>query len=259
MNAGGRRVLIIPAESGNDAELYRQLMPSLVQLQCDVQRPPPSTNLIELVEKNAFDLIVIGFPIDQPSLPALLKSIRWRESACRRSAVLLVSDGVARRRADAYLNRGASRVVLDDATDWELESVIGELLQVEPRVPLNLPVKLDLPLAGKVERVVAQLDNVSISGMLIRGQWDVEIGAPVKFEFTPPGERDPMRGTAEVVRPTTREREGLVGFAVRFVRFEQQGEVALDRFIQQRLLQPLGSVSRNQAIHDTAVRSARSG
>ena len=75
--------------------------------------------------------------------------------------------------ADEYLNRGVNRVVLESATDWEFESVIGSLLAVEPRLSMTLPVKLGLPLAGKTERVVAQVDNLSASGMLVRGRWEV--------------------------------------------------------------------------------------
>jgi hypothetical protein len=219
-------------------ELLRLLMPSMVRFGCDAERVPEGANIVEFVERNVSDLIVIEFPIEQPSLPALLKSIRWRESACRRAAVLLVTGRVPRRLAEEYLNRGVNRVILDEATDWELESAIGDLLQVEPRVPLGQSVRLELPLAGKSERVMAQIDNVSSSGMLIRGRWDVEIGAPVAFEFTPPDERRSIRGLAEVVRPTVRKREGLVGYGLQFVRLENDGRQRLDRFIEQQRLLP---------------------
>jgi hypothetical protein len=137
-----------------------------------------------------------------------------------------------------------NRVLLNDATDWELESALGDLLHVEPRVRVSLPVKLQLPLAGKVERVVAQSDNLSTSGMLIRGRWEVEVGLPVEFEFTPPGQRAPVRGTAEVVRPTTKEREGLVGFGIQFVRFSDDGRRRLAAFVEQRRV--AGSAQRRR-------------
>lgn len=242
MSDRGRAVLIVSENSERETELYRRLMPCLVRFGCEIQKSPPGVSVFELVERNPFDLVIIGYPIQQPALPALLKSIRWRESACRNTPVLLFSTRIARRNAADYVNRGVSRMVDEDATEWQLESAIGALLEVETRVSLTLPVKLGLPLGGKTERVVAQLDNVSTSGMLIRGRWEVEVGAPLTFEFTLPGHTSPISGTAEVVRMTTREREGLIGFGIQFVRFDAEGETRLARFVANRSADPKSSV-----------------
>jgi hypothetical protein len=43
-----------------------------------------------------------------------------------------------------------------------------------------------------------------------------------------------------VVRPTTREREGLVGFAARFVRIDGDGADRLERFVRQRMVEVEG-------------------
>jgi hypothetical protein len=238
MISGDRSVLVLPAESRDKVELYRLLMPSLVRFGCSAHSVPEGTNVSQYLEQNAFDVVVIDFPEDKTKLPALLKSIRWRESASRRAGVLLVTARTARTRAEPYLKRGVSRVVFDDATDWEIEGILGDLLQVERRVDINTTVKLELPLAGKTEHVMAQIINVSTSGMLIRGHWEVEMGAPVTFEFTPPDSPQSLRGTAEVVRPTVREREGLVGFGVRFVSFQNQDRQLLEQYVQNRAKEP---------------------
>jgi hypothetical protein len=242
MSDRGRKVLIVTQDAEGETELYRRLMPCLVRFECEVQKRPPGVSVFELVERNTFDLVVVGYPIEQPALPALLKSIRWRESACHNTPVLLYSTRVARRRAAEHVNRGVSRMVDDDATEWELESAIGALLEVEARVSLTLPVKLGLPLGGKTERVVAQLDNISTSGMLIRGRWEVEVGAPLTFEVTLPGHTAPICGTAEVVRKTTREREGLAGFGIQFVKFDGDGEQRVADFVTGRIADPKNSV-----------------
>jgi hypothetical protein len=210
MSARGRTVLIVSQDPERETELYRRLMPCLIRFGCEVQKSSPGVSVFEVVERTTFDLVVIGYPIQQPALPALLKSIRWRESACRNTPVLLFSTRTAKRRASEHVNRGVSRMVDDDATEWELESAIGALLEVEMRVSLTLPVRLGLPLGGK-------------------------------FEFTLPLHTAPISGTAEVVRMTTREREGLIGFGIQFVRFEGDGEQKLARFVAGRAADPKSS------------------
>jgi hypothetical protein len=234
MNTQRPNVLFLPAKPGEETGLYRRLMPALVSLDCQICRVPDDTSAANHVERTRYELIIAGFPIEQPQLPAFLKSVRWRKSACRRTAVLLVTDRISLRRAEQFLNRGVNRVILEEATDWELESTLTELLEVEPRISFTLPVRLDLSVGGRREQVVAQVDNLSSTGMLVRGQWMVELGAPARFEFVLPEEREPLRGTAEIVRSTVREREGISGFGLHFDSFEGEGRERLGRWLRNR-------------------------
>ncbi len=241
MSDGRRTVLVIPGDRAGETDLMRLLMPLLVPLGCSTELSSEGYGVTAIVERRQYDLVVVSFPIGEPPLPALLKSMRWKQSACRRTPLLVVSSREQRQQADELVNRGVNRVVNRDATDWELDSVLRELLAVEPRVRYTTLVKVELPHGRRTEYTLAQLDNLSTSGMLIRGHDDVEVGAPMPFEMPLSGDPTPIRGVAEVVRPTTREREGLVGFAARFVRIDGDGADRLARFVRQRMADLEGS------------------
>jgi len=238
MRYGERRVLVVPGATGGESDLMRLLMPLLVPYGCATERSPEGYGANAILERKRFDLVVVGFPIEEPPLPALLKSMRWKESASRSTPLLVVTTRSERESAEEFLSRGVNRVIGRDATDWEIDSVLRELLEVEPRVTYSTLVKLQVPHGRRTELTMAQLDNLSTSGMLIRGHGDVQIGAPVPFELPLSGDPTPIRGLAEVVRPTTREREGLIGFAARFVRIEGDGAERLRRFVEQRISSP---------------------
>lgn len=238
MRYGERKVLVVPGAGEGETELMRLLMPLLVPFGCTTELSNQGYAATAAVERRSFDLVVVGFPIEEPPLSALLKSMRWKESACRRTPLLVVARRDHRHLAEEYLSRGVNRVISKDATDWEIDGVLRELLAVEPRVRYNTLVKLQIPHGRRVENTMAQLDNLSTSGMLIRGYEDALIGAPMPFEMPLSGDPTPIRGLAEVVRPTTREREGVVGFAARFVRIEGDGAARLQRFVEQRIDRP---------------------
>jgi len=229
------KVLVIPGAQARETELMRLLMPLLVPFGCSTECSTERYGVTATVERRRFDLVVVGFPIDEPPLTALLKSMRWKEAACRRTPLLVVSSRDQKPVADDYVGRGVNRVISSDATDWEIDSALRELLAVEPRVHYTTLVKIELRHGRRIEYTMAQLDNVSTSGMLIRGHGGVEVGAPMPFEMPLSGDPTPIRGLAEVVRPTTREREGLVGFAARFVRIDGDGADRLERFVRQRM------------------------
>jgi hypothetical protein len=233
MRYGERRVLVVPGAKGGETDLMRLLMPLLVPYGCATERSTEGYGVTAVIERKRFDLVVVGFPIEEPPMPALLKSMRWKESASRTTPLLVVANREERAAAEEFLNRGVSRVIGRDATDWEIDGVLRELLEVEPRIRYTTLIKLEVPHGRRTEYTMAQLDNLSTSGMLVRGHEDVQIGAPMPFEMPLSGDPTPIRGLAEVVRPTTREREGLVGFAARFVRIDGDGAARLHRFVQQ--------------------------
>lgn len=238
MSDGERKVLVIPGDRTAETDLMRLLLPLLVPFRCGAELATGGYGVTAVVEHRRFDLVVVGFPIEEPPLTALLKSMRWKESACRRTPLMVVASRDRRGQADEYVNRGVNRVISRDATDWEIDSALRDLLAVEPRVRYTTLVKIELPHGRRTEYTMAQLDNLSTSGMLIRGHGGVEVGAPMPFEMPLSGDPTPIRGLAEVVRPTTREREGLVGFAARFVRIDGDGADRLERFVRQRMVDP---------------------
>jgi DNA-binding NarL/FixJ family response regulator len=237
MHDRDRKVLVIPGEQTRETELMRLLMPLLVGFGCSTARSTEGYGVTATLERTQFDLVVAGFPIEEPPLTALLKSMRWKQAACRRTPLLVVSTRDQMPLANEYLGRGVNRVISSDATDWEIDNALRELLAVEPRVRYSTLVKIELPHGRRTEYTMAQLDNLSTTGMLIRGHGEVEVGAPMPFEMPLSGDPTPIRGMAEVVRPTTREREGLVGFAARFVRIDGDGADRLERFVRQRMVE----------------------
>ena len=238
MSERERKVLVIPGDRTAETDLMRLLLPLLVPFRCGAELSTWGYGVTAILESRRFDLVVVGFPIEEPPLVALLKSMRWQQSACRRTPLMVVSSRDYRDRADEFVSRGVNRVISRDATDWEIDSALRDLLAVEPRVRYTTLVKIELPHGRRTEYTMAQLDNLSTSGMLIRGHGDVEVGSPMPFEMPLSGDPTPIRGLAEVVRPTTREREGLVGFAARFVRIDGDGADRLDRFVRQRIVDP---------------------
>ncbi len=81
---------------------------------------------------------------------------------------------------------------------------------------------------------MAQTDNVSLSGMLVRGSQSYPRGTRVQFELPLPGQVAPVVGEGDVVRSTAQGRESVRGYAVRFVTFVGDGRKRLAEFLLSR-------------------------
>lgn len=240
MSRTERRVLLVPGESKTEPELLRLMVPALLKFGCVTERAAAGYGATAVLEQVSFSLVVVGAPIVEPPLSALIKSMRWKEAACHTTPLLVVAWPEGLWDAEDLLGRGVNRVLRHNATEWRVERTLRELLVVEPRVRYSTLVKLKMPHAGRVESKVAQLDNLSTSGMLIRAADHVEIGAPLPFEIPLSGDPTPVKGLAEVVRSTTRSREGVTGFAARFVQIEEDGALRLEKFVQRKMVAKAG-------------------
>jgi hypothetical protein len=99
---------------------------------------------------------------------------------------------------------------------------------------------LEVRLSRGPGHLVCHTENISTSGMLLRGKDDLGPGAAFEFVFTLPDETRPIHGRAEVVRQADPAREDLQGLGARFVAFADNGRERLREFIEQRLQEEIG-------------------
>jgi hypothetical protein len=234
MSRTERRVLMVPGTAQREPELLRLMVPSLLKFGCVTERAAVGYGAAAVLEQISFSLVVVGCPIQEPPLGALIRSMRWKEAACRSTPLLVVAWPEGLWDAEDLLGRGVNRVIRHDASQWRVERTLRDLLVVEPRVRYSTLIKVQMPHGDRVESKMAQLDNLSTSGMLVRAPDHVDVGAPLPFEIPLSDDPTPIKGLAEVVRSTTRSREGVTGFAARFVQIEDDGANRLERFVQRR-------------------------
>ncbi len=183
--------------------------------------------VLDYVERIPFRGVVTGYPLPGAAFGILLSAIRSRASASRNAGLVVISDphriGDARR----LIGRGVNRVV--DAGQPVAQAVreLTALLSVAPRIALKLPAKIALRMGDRPLSVLCQTENVSLTGMLVRGCTHCTPGTRVAFRIELPDEDEPLEGIAEITRKTDPLREGLQGFGARFLLFDGEGQ---DRF-----------------------------
>jgi hypothetical protein len=216
-------------------ELYRRVADLLRTADTDVHRSNWDEATIELVQSISFDTIVIGFPVSTVALARFLEVARAEGSACRRAGLVLVTDPEHGDEARTLIGKGANRVVTADALESELVEAVAGLARPAPRLSVKAPARIRLFADGRPLRIMAQIENLSTSGMLLRGVTQFPIGTPFDFEITVPGESSPICGRAEITRATNPAHESVKGIGVRFVSFMSSDRVRLEMFLDREL------------------------
>jgi hypothetical protein len=218
-----------------DKPVFEQARAALGSTDVDLHLEPWDDHTLELVQNTRFDIIIIGFPGAITPLRRFIRCVRAPGSACQRSGVILLSEPEHLEAAQTFVGVGINRAVASDNINELLDASITELSSVAPRLPLKAPTRVVLHLEQRPLRTFCQTENVSESGMLLRGFGHYPPGTTIDFEINIPGEVDPIRGTATIKRTTNVRLERMEGVGARFDTFLGQDGVRLTDYLNEHL------------------------
>ncbi len=223
-----RNVLVV----GVEADFHRRFEPLLKRRHFDVDRVAESGCALALVQAVAIDVLVLRYPLGNPSTEDLLHAIRAEVSPCRRSSVLVLASPNDMDEAERLADGKGIRVLSIDSDHETLQSVVSALLRTAPRLSVRITIRLEAMLKKGSTMVLTQTENVSSGGMLVRVRKPQPVDAKLRFELLLPEDPVPIKGTGEVVRHTRDWRGDVSGVGIKYIGFEKRGNQRLREFLQ---------------------------
>ncbi len=222
-----RNVLVVGVEAG----FHRRFEPLLKRRHFDVDRVAEAGCALALIQAVAIDVLVLRFPLGNPSTKDLLGAIRAEGSPCRRSAVLVLASPSDLEEAKRLVDHEGIRVLSIESDDRTLQDVISALLRMAPRLSVRITIRLEAMLENRSTMVLTQTENVSRGGMLVRVRKPPPVDARLRFELLLPEDSAPVRGAGEVVRHTRDWRGDVSGVGIKYLTFEDAGNERLKEFL----------------------------
>jgi hypothetical protein len=182
---------------------------------------------LRLASRGRFDALFVAHPLGGAAMAGFLGAVRNPESPCRTSGLVLVAPERLRREAEAYLGRGANRVIALEQVPDAIAGVLQPLLRIPRRSPWRVPVRLQVLGRGLIRRLLCESVNLSMHGALLRVPHTLSPGTELRLELFLPGRSEPARGEARVVRQTSHGREPYPGIGVEFTALDDAACEAL--------------------------------
>ncbi|MCJ7754632.1 MAG: PilZ domain-containing protein [Thermoanaerobaculales bacterium] len=218
-----------------DQDTFARAASALNSDEITLHHAPWDDNTLDLVQSTKFDVIIIGFPGPITPLRRFVECVRAPGSACQSSGVILLADPQHIDAAQAFVGVGINRAIPSDNAEELLAASITELASVAPRLALRAPTRVVLKLEQRPLRTFCQTENISESGMLLRGFGHYPPGTTIDFEINIPGQSDPIRGTATIARTTNVTLERMEGVGARFQSFTGQDGGRLTEYLNPHL------------------------
>lgn len=187
-------------------------MPHLRRAHLSVRREHDAGEAERIARHTAYDLLVVALPA--PGADRVVRRLREPDCASRHAGlVVLAEPGVDER--ENLLGCFANRLLPADCADPAFRQAVLDLLDVAPRRTLPATAAARIVLPGGASRSL-RVENLSASGLLLRATDVLPVGTVFGFQLDLPGDSEPVRGRAEVVRLAARDEAGECGIAARF-------------------------------------------
>ncbi len=222
-----RNVLVI----GVSPEEFGRVVPFLARDAFDVDRFPSGTGALELTAHVSIEVLLVRYPLPDMDLGVFLQAVRQPDSKCLTSPILVLADAAAASEADAYIGRGANRVLHLEAAEDDLQAAVSSLLAVAPRKDARFLARMEIKLGGAKDMILCQTENMSASGMLIKTERRYDKGTRIDFEYSLPDDVRPISGVAEVVRHTMVGRDQVGGIGMRFLSFAGDSQRRFESYV----------------------------
>jgi len=183
---------------------------------------------VKLARENAFDLVALILPLR--SGWDLVKTVRADDSACKRTALVVIADESLLPEIAQLMMPRVNRLLSAETRPEDLLATVDQLLHAAPRVNVFATARLHFGPLGSDSRIFA-VENVSSTGMLLLGADPPAVGTILGFELLVSSIGAPIRGQAQLVRLTAGKKRGEEGMAMNFVSFGGEGAKQLEKLV----------------------------
>lgn len=216
---------------GPPDQQIERLSPLLREAGFEIHRAVDAVSVLDQLWSTNCGLVIANHPIAGLRLDDLLVTLRDRSSPSRHTGLVLIVEDQEYEPARLLIGRGVNRVVARRAAPQLLLHAVGDLMDQAPRVPVRAVVGLE----SRLMRSLARTRDLSLSGMLLQGGVELDVGSEFEFELHLPGQGAAIVGSARVVRHTDQARETVAGIGANFDDFVDDGHASLAAYLKREL------------------------
>jgi hypothetical protein len=219
------RVLGISRQGG----LLPDLDPVLESLNSELYVAPDLLLGLEMIRSlGRVDLVLVEHPLEELTLKEFQAEVRRSSTIPLTVAVLVRAEEVES--VDGSDETDLILLQFEESVEEAL-GPLSKLLTRAHRVAARLMVRLEIGSGREKLLRVAQTENISKTGMLLRTRQQVPENALIGFEFYIPDDSHPIRGTASVVRTVQARDDTNHGIAIHFQDLLHSDEQRLETFL----------------------------
>lgn len=211
--------------------VFDQIHPLVSRSNVEITRVHSGQHALTLSSGSSYDLIVVQNPLPDIDFSEFFETIREPGSACDQAPMLILTRDDRLETVAVYLDGALAQACCIDAAPEQIQLALTELIGVAMRTKARLGVELTASVEHGSIQIFCQTVNISEVGLLLRLGRPLPLKTRVHLTLSLPDESEPIEATGEVLRHTVPGVDPVQGVAIRFLDFEDSGQLRLASFV----------------------------
>lgn len=218
-----KKVLLV-----DDVALFLQLEETFFKRKnCIIYTAKSGEEALKMVEQNKPDLIVLDYYMPGMNGDEVCKTLK-SDQRFKDIPVIMVSKSSKPEDIEKCFKAGCDHYITKPIRQTELLDKAAELLKIPVRRSMRIFVKLEVEGKSKTESFFGRTENISIDGIFIVCEKNLEINSPVIIKFFLPGSKEEIIIKGEVVRIDSSKN---IGYGIKFTEISEDTRNKLLNFI----------------------------
>jgi putative ABC transport system permease protein len=216
---------------GRDGRILEQLEDLFNESAVDVQVVEDPQNALSLIATFPLELVLVEYPLPDGSLAEFIAEAS--KSATGDPKIVVLADESAL--TDLLEVVGDRCPVIGCGEPESFRARVAAHLRKWPERQRRLMVRMQVRVGeGGVDRL-AQTENISESGVLIRTKERIPVGSEVDLELNLPEMASPVQLSGKVVRHAEAAGGGMQGMGIAFTRLANEAAERLNQYLERSL------------------------
>lgn len=218
-----KKVLLV-----DDVALFLQLEETFFKRKnCQIFMAKSGEEALKIVEKNKPDLIVLDFYMPGMNGDEVCKTLK-ADQRFKDIPVIMVSKSSKTDDIENCFKAGCDHYITKPIKQTELLDKAAELMNIPIRRSMRIFVKIGVEGKSKTESFFGRTENISIDGIFIICDKNLEIKSHVIIKFFLPGSKEEFIIKGEIVRIDSSKN---IGYGIKFTEISEDAKNKLQNFI----------------------------
>ncbi|MCP4204557.1 MAG: hypothetical protein GY769_21825 [bacterium] len=220
---------------GGEGKILEQLEDLFNESAVEVQVVRDPQDALSLIATFPLELVLVEHPLADASIAEFIAEVR--EKASGDPDVVIVSDEAAL--TELLESVGDRAPVISCGEPASFRARVAAHLQSWPERPKRLMVRMQVKVGEAGVDRLAQTENLSEAGVLIRTKNRIPVGSEVDLELSLPERTGAIRVSGRVVRHAEAGRGGVHGLGIAFTRLDNEAAERLHEYLEHSLARAL--------------------
>ncbi len=209
----------------------KSFKPTISRSDVEVYTATSGQDVLDIHQREKVNLILLSRYMPGMDGEQVCKTIKSNDAIKNVSIVMLMTGLKIEEIEKCVGSVGADDYIIKPFSPAEFVSKVGKFIKMPTRESVRILTKLTVNAKMEKESFIGNTVDISVRGILLETEKQMDIGSAVKCEFSIPGATTEIMVTGNITRKTDGRVPPIKRYGIKFVDLDHRSEMSIEKYV----------------------------